>query len=77
MGHHINKKGQFQSDKYPWLSPNKIILSFNDKIAREVLRLYAEKTKDRELANDIREVIRNIVISKIPTRRKSGVRYAT
>ena len=59
MGHHINKKGQFQSDKYPWLPPNKIILSFNDEIAREVLWLYAEKIKDGELADDIREVIRN------------------
>lgn len=27
MSHHINEEGQFQSDKYPWLTPDMIILS--------------------------------------------------
>jgi len=52
-GHHINKDGQFQSDKYPDLKPDKIALSFKDKHAKEALRLYAELTKDTELAKDI------------------------
>ena len=52
MGHHI-KDNQFQSDKYPDLSPNKIILSFKDKEARVALRVYAEITSDRELGEDI------------------------
>jgi hypothetical protein len=53
MGHHINRKGQFQSDKYPDLSPDKIILSFQDPYAKEVLRRYAELTDDTTLAEDI------------------------
>jgi len=57
MGHHINKQGQFQSDKYPELAPDKIVLSFKDEEARPVLYLFAEITKDKELAEDIRERI--------------------
>jgi len=53
MGHHINEKGQFKSDKYPDLPPDKIILSFKDPLARKALKLYAELTKDTELAKDI------------------------
>jgi len=60
MGHHINNKGQFQSDKYPELPPNKIILSFNDPAAREALLHYSRLTSDRELGKDILEVIKNI-----------------
>ena len=60
MGHHINEKGEFQSDKYPELPPNKIILSFKDKEAREVLRAYAKVTPDKELANDILKALNNI-----------------
>ena len=57
MGHHINKKGNFQSDKYPKLPENKISLSFKDKLARRVLVIYAKETKDKELGEDILEVI--------------------
>ena len=53
MGHHINDNGDFQSDKYPELAPNKIILSFKDKHARTALNIYAELTEDAELAEDI------------------------
>jgi len=60
MGHHINDKGQFQSDKYPDLSPDKIILSFKDSDARLVLRFYAYLTDDRELAEDIETRIKSI-----------------
>jgi len=60
MGHHINEKGQFQSDKYPDLPPDKIILSFNDPVAREALRLYSKMTKDRELADDILERLKTL-----------------
>ena len=60
MPHHINDKGNFQSDKYPDLSENKIILSFKDSLAREVLKIYAEKTNDKELGEDILQVIKNI-----------------
>ena len=55
MGHHINKEGQFQSDKYPDLKPDKIVLSFHDKVAREALRVYCLLTEDTELKYDIRQ----------------------
>lgn len=61
MGHHMNKQGQFQSDKYPDLPPDKIILSFKDKHARLVLWHYAEITDDKELADDIKQRIESIL----------------
>lgn len=60
MGHHINKEGNFQSDKYPELPENKIILSFKDKTAREALKLYASMTGDIELGQDILQVIKKL-----------------
>jgi len=57
MGHHINKEGQFQSDLHPELPPNKITLSFKDPVARKALHVYAEYTKDKELADDIKTVL--------------------
>lgn len=60
MPHHINEKGNFQSDKYPDLPENKVILSFKDPLAREVLKIYAEKTEDREFGEDILQAIKNI-----------------
>lgn len=52
-GHHINESGLFQSDKYPDLKPDKIILSFHDPDARLALLLFSAITKDRELGEDI------------------------
>ena len=60
MGHHINKYGQFQSDKYPNLDADKIVLSFKDPIAEPALLLYANLTQDEDLAEDIRERLRTI-----------------
>jgi len=62
MGHHINGSGQFQSDKYPDLPPDKFILSFKDPVARDSLKVYAENTKDTELAEDILTRIHSITI---------------
>lgn len=55
MGHHINAIGQFQSDKYPDLAPDKIIISFKDKRTHKGLRQIANDYKgtDSELADDI------------------------
>lgn len=53
MGHHINKNGFFQSDKHPELKEHQIILNFKDEYAQEALLLYADLTKDEELAVDI------------------------
>ncbi len=62
MGHHINDKGQFQSDKYPELAPDKIVLSFKDPRARPALTVLAlgYGHKDTELSDDIRERLRTI-----------------
>ena len=62
MGHHINEEGRFQSDKYPDLDPDKIVLSFKDPNAHGALRNLAyhyDKT-DPELADDIRLRLRTI-----------------
>ena len=53
MGHHIDNEGRFQSDKYPDLAPDKIVLSFKDFAARQALWIYAELTDDDELGKDI------------------------
>jgi len=53
MGHHINEKGEFQSDKYPELEPDKFLLNFKDPVARDAIRLYAEKTDNKELSEDL------------------------
>lgn len=53
MGHHIDSEGRFQSDKYPDLAPDKIVLSFKDEAARHCLRAYAEITDDKELGEDL------------------------
>lgn len=53
MGNHINAAGQFQSDKYPDLAPDKLVLSFKDPAARDALAVYALATGDSELSADI------------------------
>ena len=60
MGHHIDDKGRFQSDKYPDLSPDKIVLSFKDEAARDALHRYACLTTDFDLGEDILERLRTI-----------------
>lgn len=59
-GHHINEKGQFQSDKYPDLPPNRIVLSFEDPMARIALKEFAHLTLDEELGKDVLEVLDRI-----------------
>ncbi len=53
MGHHIDKKGRFQSDLHPDLAPDKIILSFKDPAARVALSAFAIVTEDKELGDDV------------------------
>ena len=61
-GHHINRRDQFQSDKFPDLAPDKIVLSFKDPAARRALRVYAIHAEDREFATDIQTRIDTIKI---------------
>ena len=60
MGHHINDKGQFVSDKYPDLRPDFMQFSFRDENARAIMKWYAALTKDKELAEDMLTRIRTI-----------------
>ncbi len=62
MGHHIDSEGRFQSDKFPDLAPDKIVLSFKDPAARRALNVYSIFAEDRELARDIRTRIDAIKI---------------
>lgn len=34
MGHHIDEQGRFQSDKYPGLGPDKVVISLKDPLTR-------------------------------------------
>lgn len=63
MGHHLNAKGFFQSDKYPDLPENKIMLDFRDEFAQKALLVYASHTTDTELADDIRAAIDKVQIA--------------
>ncbi len=65
MGHHIDREGRFQSDKFPDLAPDKIVLSFKDPAARRALNVYSIYAEDRELARDIRTRVGTIKICSI------------
>jgi len=57
MSHHLTEDGQFKSDKYPWCPAGFIALKFTDPLAQKVLLDYADETKDKELASDIRKAL--------------------
>lgn len=60
MGHHINDKGFFQSDKHPELPEHKIMLDFRDEYAQKALLNYAFSTRDTELSVDIQLAVANV-----------------
>ena len=55
MRRHIDADGRFQSDKYPDLAPDKIVLSFRDPAARKALLHFSWMTDVEELALDLLE----------------------
>ena len=58
MGHHIDTKtGKFISDKYRWCPVGFFALKFTDPLARMVIGIYANRTEDLELAEDLRIAI--------------------
>jgi len=65
MGHHLNDKGFFQSDKHPELPENKIMLDFRDRHAQDALLIYASLTSDKELAEDIEAAVQNVKFAKL------------
>jgi len=50
---YLNNDGRFQSDKFPELAPDKIVLSFKDPEARKALEIYAKTTDNREFGDAI------------------------
>jgi hypothetical protein len=55
MGAHINKDGQFQSDKYPTCPAGKVPLSVKDPTAQDLLWEYAQRRRsvDAEFSDDL------------------------
>ena len=61
MGHHIDDEGRFQSDKYPELAPDKVVINLKDprtweglrKIATEYVCRTWSSDDDREFGNDL------------------------
>ena len=60
MGSHINKDGQFQSDKYPTCPPGKVPLSVKDPTAQDLLWEYAQRRRsvDAEFSEDLESALR-------------------
>jgi len=60
MGAHINKDGQFQSDKYPKCPPGKVPLSVKDPTAQDLLWEYAQRRRsvDAEFSEDLETALR-------------------
>ena len=60
IGHHLTERKTFKSDKYDWCPEGFFALKFTDPIAQKAILLYAEQTEDGELAEDLREAVRNV-----------------
>ena len=62
MGHHIDSEGRFQSDRYPDLGPDKIVVSFRHPQARRALSVLADDYAETDpgLAEDIRARLRSL-----------------
>ena len=50
MSYHLNEQDQFQSEQYPDMRPDEIVLSLRDPAAMEALYVYADMTDDDDLA---------------------------
>lgn len=61
MGEHINKDGQFQSDKAPGTPPGWFPMKFSDKKAQPLLLEYSkvmDECGEGECADDMRTALR-------------------
>ena len=63
MGHHLNEKGFFQSNKHPELDEHKIMLDFRDEYAQKALLNHALSTHDLELSEDIQKAVANVRVA--------------
>lgn len=59
-GEHINKNGEFQSDKYPWCHAGFVPLKLTDPMTHSVLWDYANRREsvDKEFSDDLRACLR-------------------
>lgn len=66
---HIDNQGRFQSDKHPELPPDKVIVAFDDPLARPALAALAlaYNRVDHGFASDIRERLSTIAGGRVPT----------
>ena len=73
MGHHINKDGQFQSDKYP-VPPDMVMLSFHDRLARFPLAYLAAwyREKNPEFAEDIATRLNSVIAEERAARAENA-----
>jgi len=55
VGHHIDSEGRFQSDKYPDLPPDKVVISLKDPRSWPGMRMIAAaySDEDYEFAGDL------------------------
>lgn len=62
MGHHINKDGEFQSDKHPELPADTILINFRNPASHAALAALAQNYEwiEPELADDIRERLKTV-----------------
>lgn len=58
MGHHLTEDKKFKSDKYAWCPEGFFALKLTDPLAQEAILLYANKTGDVELKEDLMEAIK-------------------
>lgn len=56
---HLDKNGDFRSDKFPELPAGYIALSFRDPYARSALERLANDTPNDQLRRDIRQALFN------------------
>jgi hypothetical protein len=61
IGEHINKNGEFQSDKYPWCEPGFVPLKLTDPMARDLLYQYARRraSVDADFSADLRTALKS------------------
>lgn len=64
MGHHIDDQGRFQSDKFPDLPPDKVIINLTDPKTRTGLLMLAEAFKKdeatKEFGEDLEQRVRQL-----------------
>lgn len=78
MGYHIDNEGRFQSDEYPDLGPDKIVVSFKHPEAWPVLRMLAlvYEQRDPELSEDILERVKAVEIESTASNVTSETQHA-